>query len=270
MKNRPSIPALKDSPLFVASVEKAFFVLRCFIEAADTLSLNEISKRTGMDKSAAQRFTHTLRALEYLRQDPITRRYSLTSQALGFAYGYLHTHELVRKAMPYLIECQGRCEETVNLTERLETDIVYLARVPSRQVITVNVFVGMRLPLYCTAPGRSMLAFLPADEVNAILNASRLVKHTPFTVTDPKLLLAELEQVRRQGYAMVAQETYLGDASVAAPIFDRNRAVAAAINISAPLAKWPKERIKKELAPMVMQAADAIVNPLGGWGRHED
>src|SRR5690606_20702863 len=99
--------------------------------------------------------------------------------------------------------------------------VVYVLRFQSHHVVSVNLKVGSRLPAYCTAPGRAMLAWLPSQEARRILTASRRKKQTDYTETDPKRLMEILANVREQGYSLNNQEAFVGDISIAAPVRDR-------------------------------------------------
>lgn len=253
----------RKSPLFVASVEKAFRILGTFGGSRQDLSLGEMAELSGLDKSAAQRFAHTLRSLGYLHQDPVTRRYGVTSQILEHAGAFLTTHAVVRTAMPFLTECHKQCEETVNLSLPLDTHMIYAARFPSIHLISVDLVIGARLPMYCTAPGRAYLAALPESEARQILRRSRMQRFTDFTTMESRPILDQFKKIRSQGYALSDQEMFLGDISIAAAIVGRDDRPLAAVNIAVPLSRWSTDRVKAELGPIVVETARAIASRVG-------
>lgn len=248
----------RDSPLFVGSLEKGLRVLSAFDETHRSLRLTEIAVETGLDKSAAQRFTHTLYQLGYLRKDPKTKHYSLAPKVLELGFAYLRTDALVERATPFLMEANRKSEETVNLTELDGTEVVYVARVPSRHVISVDVILGTWLPAYCTAPGRAMLACLPEDEAMALLEASERVGYTPSTITDIGHLMEEIRKAAAEGFAIAAEEHYVGDLSIAAPVLDFSGRPVAAVNIAVPTGRWTVERMRRQLGPIVKRTAEEI------------
>ncbi len=254
----------RDSPLFVGSLEKGLRVLGAFDETRRTLRLTEIAAATGLDKSAAQRFTHTLFELGYLRKDGKTKHYSLAPKVLELGFTYLRTDALVERAAPYLLEANRRSEETVNLTELDGTEVVYVARVPSRHVISVDVILGTWLPAYCTAPGRAILAFLEEDEARDILERSDRIAYTDTTETDIDALMGRLAQARRDGYAVAAGEYYIGDLSIAAPVFDFSCRPVAAVNMAVPSGRWTVAEVRKRLSGIVLETARAITRTEGG------
>ena len=249
---------MRPSPLFVGSLAKGFMVLEAFDQVHPTLSLTEVATVTGLDKSAAQRFANTLYVLGYLRKDRITKRYSLSSKAMRLGFSYLRADSLVEPAMTHLRDANRRTEESVNLTELDDTEVVYIARVPSRHVLNIDILLGTRLPAYCTAPGRAMLGFLPEERVREILSYSDLKVHTPHTITDPEKIMDILRQVRRDGYALAAEQMFIGEYSVAAPVFNYLGEPIAAVNVAVPASRWTVPDVKTKLLPVVLQIAQAI------------
>src|SRR5690348_8972242 len=172
------------SPLFVQSVEKAMKVLTAFDGSKRQLSLSEIAALTELDSSAAQRFTYTLSVLGYLVKDAATRRYELSVRLLDFTYHYLASSELAQRAAPVLQKLARDTEEVCNLTVPDGPDIVFVQRIVSRNAPVPNVFVGTRLPGYCTAPGLAMWSTWTAERVDDVLAQRERVRYTPRTVTD--------------------------------------------------------------------------------------
>jgi len=243
--------------LFVLSVGKCFQLLECLNAAQRPLTLTELIQQSGLEKSAAQRFTHTLRELGYLRQHAQTRAYSLSSRMLEFGHTVLATDSVKEVADPHLQRLNQHCRETVNLMELEGREIVYVSRYPSVHPVSVNLHVGSRLPAFCTAAGRAMLAFLPARQAQAILQGPRHAM-TPYTVTDLHELEQMLEQVRRDGYVVNNQEAFIGDISIAAPIVNAEREVVGAVNIAVPSPRWHIDQAREELVPQVLECARAI------------
>ncbi|HTJ56078.1 MAG TPA: IclR family transcriptional regulator [Devosiaceae bacterium] len=243
---------------FLGSVEKAFAVLNAFNVGRKALSLGDVSRISAVDKNATQRVLFTLKSLGYLRQDPQTRLYSLSARMLDFGTSFLAANKIREVAEPILEQVNETCEETVNLTEREGTEVVYVLRYPSRHVVSVDLSVGSRLPIYCTAPGRAILAHLPEQDVGQILSDSRLEARTSTTETDPQAIIASLPDIRAKGYCLTNQEAFVGDISVSAPVFDERNVIAGAINIAVPWPRWQLDRVEAELAPIVVDAARSI------------
>jgi IclR family pca regulon transcriptional regulator len=248
-----------NSPLYVNSVEKSMRVLMAFDGQQRQLSLSQIAALTGFDLSTAQRFTYTLMTLGYLTKDDEVRKYELAPKVLNFAYHYLTSSELVRRATPYLQQLSQETEETTNLTILDGPDVVFVQRIVSRNVLNPNVVTGTRLPAYCTASGLAIMSTLGEAEVDDILDHSDLKMYTPFTVADRGKIKSRLAQFREQGYAHIREEYFFGDISTAAVVTDSRlgRAVGA-VNMAITTARWSGEGDERRHADLVMSAARAI------------
>ena len=253
-----------DARLFVMSVAKAFRVLETFAEPNAELSLTEISDRSGIGRSAAQRILYTLTSIGYLVQDQQHRQYRLSPKLFALTRSYAKTDLLRAEASDILKDANRRCEETINLTILDGTEVVYVLRFPSKHVVSVNLTVGTRLPAFCTAPGRALLAHVSEEKADAILSSSDLEKRTEMTEIRIERLRRILRQVRRDGYAISNQEAFVGDISVAAPVFDESGDAVAAVNIAVPYPRWAVEQAKAKLKPLVVETAAQVTQALGG------
>jgi PcaR/PcaU/PobR family beta-ketoadipate pathway transcriptional regulator len=251
-----------DNGLYVASVEKAFRVLEALDRAGRPVGLSELAPLTGFGRSATQRFLFTLRALGYVNQDGTTKSYSLSPKMLEFGRAYLSADFIREQARPFLDVANRESGETVNLTILDREDVVYVLRFPSHHVVSVNLAVGSRLPAYCTAPGRAILAYLEETEANAILENSVREKRTPHTVTGKSALLKILRNVRELGFCINNQEAFVGDLSIASPIFGHPGRVLGAVNIAVPTPRWTTDQAKRDLVPIVTKAARQISETL--------
>ncbi|MBN9672010.1 IclR family transcriptional regulator [Roseibium aggregatum] len=263
MKKRTSKDPVARDPLMVHSVEKAFRVLDLFDGHRPSLSLSQISDETGMGMSAAQRFTHTLAELGYLRKSSETRHYELTVKALEMGYRYTHSNTLLAQAMPFLLHLSKTTEETVNLTVPDGTEIVFVSRFMSRHVLNNDVVIGTRLPAYCTSPGRALLSGLADNELSELLGRSDLRPVTPYTIWNEAEVLDRVRAARRDGYATAFEEYFIGDLSVAAPIFGRAGRPTAAINIGVSRSRYTPEEAEEKFAPLVTAAAHSITLAYG-------
>ncbi|HVR52846.1 MAG TPA: IclR family transcriptional regulator [Pseudorhodoferax sp.] len=247
-----------DSPLFVGSIAKCFQVLEALNTAGRGVGLTELAQLARLDRSATQRITHTLRVLGYLRQDPATRAFLLTGRMLEFGHTVLTTDRLRACAQPHLEALNRRLGETVNLTELQDLEIVYMLRYPSHHAVSVDLHVGSRLPAYCSAGGRAILAAMDEAQALAILKASRRTAMTPQTVTDLPGLLDKLEDARVLGYALNNQESFVGDISVAAPLLNHEGAPVGAVNVAVPWPRWQLDEVLARLVPPLLRTAAAI------------
>lgn len=222
------------------------------------MTLADISRAANLDRSATQRLVHTLEALGYLRRIAETRNYGLTLKVLQLSYNYVRANDLIDRAAPYLLDISNTLGETTNLQELDGSEIVFVARFPGKHLVNINIAVGSHLPAFFTASGTAILSKLPDAKRREVLAQTDLRSVTPYTETDPQRLLDRITRAAEKGYAIVMNETVLGDISVAAPITDYRGYPVAAINISVPTTRWTMARAEAELVQHVQVAATSI------------
>jgi IclR family pca regulon transcriptional regulator len=246
------------SSLFVGSVEKAFQVLEAFRDTHRAMSMAELARAAGLDRSATQRLVHTMELLGYIRRMPDSALYGLAPKVLTLSYNYLRSRELIERASPYLLDISRTLGETCNLQELDGHEIVFLARFPGKHLVNVDFAVGYRLPAVFTASGRAMLSRLDPAKRREIIRATPTSPVTPYTETDTKVLLSRIDEAADKGYAIVMNQTLVGDISVAAAITDHHGQPVAAINIAVPTTRWTIEKAEEQLVPHVQLAATSI------------
>ena len=204
--------------LFVASVAKGFRVLECVAEAEGPLTIADIATRTGFDRSLVQRLTNTLHHLDYLARDPHDRRYKLAIALLNFSYRYLCNEPLLEVAMPRLVGLSDEIGLRVAFGLHDGTEIVYVYRIPRSEFYHPASHFGERQPVYATAGGRAVIAYLPEIEARAILEESRRVAITPHTRTWVDEIMLDLAEIRRRGYAVQHEEFIVGETVIASSV----------------------------------------------------
>jgi IclR family pca regulon transcriptional regulator len=215
---------------FVQSLARGLSVIRAFDADNVSMTLSDVSRRTGLTRATARRFLHTLVELGYVRTDG--RVFELTALVLQLGYSYLSGHTLPQLVQPLLEELSAQLHESTSASILDGGDIVYIARIHTRRIMTVGITVGTRFPAYATSMGRVLLAGLPEAELEDYLARAELKPLTPRTIADAGGLRAELARVRQQGFALVDQELETGLRSVAVPIYRPDGSVAAALNVS--------------------------------------
>ncbi|HET90131.1 MAG TPA: IclR family transcriptional regulator [Chloroflexi bacterium] len=252
-----------DNRYFVVALERGLKILEAFSEQNRSLTLTEISSAVELNKSTTFRFIYTLENLGYLERDPETKRYRPGLKVLRLGFVALNSLELVQIARPYLKALSTRCGETTNMTIRDGDQIVYVARNKTQQVISVNLQLGSRLPVHCTSMGKVQLVDLSREELDQLLGPGPYPVLGPNTIRTFDGLTAELEKIRRQGYAINDEELAAGLRSVAAPIRGYQNKVVAAINISIPSARASRQEMEETLVAMVVETAQEISLALG-------
>ncbi|MFP3900928.1 MAG: IclR family transcriptional regulator C-terminal domain-containing protein [Acidimicrobiia bacterium] len=246
-------------PDFVQSLERGLSVIRCFDAEHPQLTLAEVAKRTGLTRATARRLLLTLDELGYVTSTG--RRFSLTPQVLDIGYAYLSSLNVQQIAQPYLEALSERVNESVSVTVLDGADIIYVARVPTKRIMTISLGLGSRLPAHCTSMGRVLLAELTPDELHDVV-PERLEAHTDRTIRTRDELERVLATVRSRGWALVDEELELGVRSVAAPLRNASGRAVAAMNVSTHAGRTTVEEIYDKILPEVLTTAGEISSAL--------
>ena len=248
-------------PNFMRSLARGLDVVGAFQHARPSLSISEVASLAHISRAAARRCLHTLAVLGYARAQDGS--YRLTPKVLSLGYAYLSASPVARVAQPVLEEVSARLHESCSMTVLDGDEIVYVARAATQRIISVGLSVGSRLPAYCTAMGRVLLAFGADSDLDAYLARVTLVRQTPRTITELPVLRRELRRVRTDGYAVVDQELELGLRSIAVPVRHADGRAVAAINVGAQAARVDLETMTRDYLPILRAAADQIALAVG-------
>ena len=250
---------------FVQSLDRGLAVIRAFGPDRERLSLSEVARATGLTRAAARRFLLTLVRLGYVRSDG--REFSLRPRVLELGYAYLSGLALPEVAEPHLEELSAKVHESTSISVLDGPNIVYVARVATKRIMTVAISVGTRFPAYAASMGRVLLAGLSEEELDRYLAETGFEAFTEQTVTDPGRLREIIREVGEQGYSIVDQELEEGLRAIAAPIRDSSGAVTAAINVSAHARRHSREEMLTQLLPALLETARQIEVDLKSQGR---
>ncbi|MDQ2816487.1 MAG: helix-turn-helix domain-containing protein [Actinomycetota bacterium] len=238
------------------SVARALAVIRALNVPGRGRTLSEVSRDTDLPRAAARRFLLTLEDLGYVRSED--RRFLLTPRVLELGYAYLSSLSLPEIAQPHLRDLVGRVEESCSMSVLDAGDIVYVAREPTRRIMTVAISIGTRFPAYATSMGRVLLGGLPEPELRTLLAQAPPQPLTPHTLTDRDQLIKTIQEVRQRGWALVDQELEDGLRSIAAPVRDGRGAVLAAVNISAHASRTALDELRQRMLPELLRAVTDI------------
>lgn len=240
----------------VQSLVRGLAVIRSFSAVRPEMTLSEVARETGLTRAAARRFLLTLADVGYVRTDG--RRFSLTPRVLELGYAYLSAAGLTDVAAPHLQWLTEQVEESASASVLDGDDVVYVARVPTRRIMSVGISIGTRFPAVLTSMGRVLLAHAPAETRDAVLSRAPGQARTPFTVTDPAALRAELAAIAQRGWAVVDQELEVGLRSVAVPVRRSDGTVVAAINVSVSAGAGSVADTEKLLVEPLLETARRI------------
>jgi IclR family transcriptional regulator, pca regulon regulatory protein len=241
------------------SLERGMAVIQVFSRERPALTLSEVARLTGITRATARRILLTLEEIGHVRCDG--RLFSLTPRVLSLGWAYLSSLNLWDVAQPLMEELADRTKESCSVATLDLPDVVYVARVPTRRIMTISLGVGTRLPAHCTGMGRVLLAALPDAELDAFLADAQLERFTERTVADPAKLRDVIERVRDDGFALVDQELELGLRSIAAPLVAEGRTVAA-LNVAVAAARVPLEELRAAMLPELLRTAGLISEAL--------
>jgi IclR family transcriptional regulator, pca regulon regulatory protein len=259
-----SIPSLRE-PRYSQSLERGLAILGCFTPERPVLGIADIADDLGMSRSTTHRYVITLVALGYLEQGA-SRKYRLGLRVTDLGMAALNSTGLREHAHPYLEELRQRSTYTTSLGVLDGSDVLYVDRVSSYRrgkTADPNLHTGSRVPAYCTAAGKLLLANLPEPEQKDLLASMKLARRAPNTITSKKALREELEQIQSAGFAVNDQESVRELHAIAAPIRNEAREVVAAVNLAAPATVISLEEMVDALGPHLVATADRISARLG-------
>jgi IclR family pca regulon transcriptional regulator len=251
----------KPGDTYVQSFARGLAVIRSFSAEAPAQSLSEVAARTGLTRAGARRILLTLEGLGYVESQG--RQFRLTPKILDLGFAYLSSLPRWNLAEPVMEVLVAEVKESCSAAVLDATDVVYVLRVPTHKIMSINLGIGSRLPAYCTSMGRVLLAGLSPHELDQRLRARPLAAYTTRTVTDIAALEGLIGQTRHQGWCLVNQELEEGLVSLAAPIRDRSGRTIAALNISGQYNRTSPEHMLEHFLPKLKQAADRISQLLG-------
>lgn len=260
------LPGSTTSAVGTEAATRVADVLLLFASGPDTLGVSEIASHLGLSKAVVHRILQSLVSRSLLRADAATREYRLGAGAIGLGSRALRDLDLRRLAGPTLRRLRDTTGETTTLSGRVQDSRMYLDQYESPQEIKMTVRLGHSYPLHAGASSRVMLAFLPPDTVDRVVDQG-MAQLTAETIGDPQRLRQTLQQIRLCGYATSRGERQQGAGSVAAPLFGADREVLGSLSVCGPVSRFDQDTVEG-LVPQVLAAAEEI-SRLAGWdGAH--
>ena len=244
-----------DERLFVASVGKAMKVLETFDKTTASLSLSDIAIRTGLGRSASQRFIYTLERLGYLDRDEQTKRYTLAKKVFRFAQSVVSSNTALDAAYPAMRDLAEQTRETISWVEVDRADIVIIATIASTHISSINLPVGTRFPALSSSSGQVLLGHSAPAHIEKVWNASHESVPGRTRAKDAAEMMRILEAVKAEGFAVTEKSMEQGSISVSAAVHDRAGRAVGAINLSTLTTRYERPAAIRDLAPLVIAAA---------------
>ena len=239
----------------IQSLDRGLLILEAVGKSAEPVSLGPLAAMLGIDRSSAFRLANTLRRRGYLANSSAGRDYILGPSVWRLSHQYDWSKMLVTVAREHLKALAAETNETAHLAIREGRNALFIDHVTSKHVVAVSGQTGEFVPLHCTSHGKALLADFQERDLSKLFGSKPLKAYTKNTIQTVRALAKECEAIRTQGFATDEAEYMEGVCCIAAPI--RDVAVIASIGISAPAARFPKER-EKEYAQRVVAAATEI------------
>ena len=244
----PDLPAERD---LVAGLEKGLKVIEAFDQERSRLTIAEVAGATGLTRAAARRYLITLTHLGYMRHE--NKLFSLTPAVLRLGQSYLHSARLPRIVQPLLYRLAYSLGEAASVGVLDHDQLVCVAAVSAGQLVSATLQPGTRVPAYCTANGRMLLASLPQERIDSFLERAAPEQITQHTIVNKERLALEIARARSQGYALVDQELELGLRTVAVPLRNFRGEVVAAMNVSVHAGRLPVEQMVERCLPAMIK-----------------
>jgi DNA-binding IclR family transcriptional regulator len=246
----------------IQSVDRAVRILKALAGGPGRLGVSELSERLGLAKGTVHGLLRTLQEHGLVEQHADSDKYQLGPELLQLSNRYLDLSELRSRSLAWSELLATRAGEAVRVGALHGGGVLIVHHVFRPDTSLQILEVGEVLPLHATALGKAVLAFL-GEAVAADLVSGGLPKLTGHTLATPAALRRELEATRERGYALEREEAVLGEAGVAAPIFDRRAEPIGAVGVAGPRERLLRRGRDRTLATAVVEAARAISRDLG-------
>lgn len=258
---RKNAEPLRTTPRdHVASLDKGLQVLTCFDRQHSRLTITETARLTASTPASARRALLTLQALGYLDSDG--KRFWMQPRALLIAHAYLSSRPAPSVAQPLLDGLSERTRESASLGELLGDHAIIVARSTARRSLSSGLGIGSRLPAYCSALGRVLLAGLPPGEMVRRVHAMQRLPLTPYTETDAERIVELIDRCRDEGFASNEGELEQGVRSMAVPVFNRSGERVAALAIAMQTERMEHSAFRETFLPALHRASEQLTRRL--------
>jgi IclR family acetate operon transcriptional repressor len=247
----------------IQSLDRGLILLETVARAQRPVSLSELVPALGIDRSSVFRLANTLMRRGFLTQLPDSKRYMLGSSIWRLASLFRFENVLLQVARPHVDALAADTGETTYVAIREDTQAVLIERQLTAQALGVmGAGLGTGMPLHCTGVGKALIADFDYERLVSLFGKAPLERFTKRTITTLEALAETCGQTRAYGFAVDDVEGHEGVRCIGAPIRDVSGEVVAAVGISAPVIRLPREAVKK-MGDRVAAAAEAIGRELG-------
>ena len=223
------------------NLQRGLAVLEFLSQESEGATVTQLSEQLNFPTASAFRIANVLVDLGYLSREPRTKKFFLTNRFLLLGQPQSQGRSLHECAIGPMRTIRDATAETTQLCCLIGTEMVMIEQLLSTQPFKYSVDIGARCPCYSNAPGKAIIAFLPEQEREQLVNRIKFKKFTANTITNKTEFQKELTTIREQGYSVDRAEGLEGIHCIAAPIFDRHHQPVAAITIAGPSSRIPED-----------------------------
>jgi IclR family pca regulon transcriptional regulator len=245
---------------FVESLDRGLRLLKKFGDRSGPMTLSDLARAAELPRATARRILFTLERGGFVATDG--KLFTLTPHVLTLAASYLRSSQVVSVLQPVLDRIAAAAQEISSLAVLDGDEVVFIARGSPARVFSAGLDIGYRLPAFCTSVGRAMLGQLDNTELAARLAAMRREAVTPYTVTDPEMLLATIIADREKGHSLVDREAEPGFRSISVPVRRYDNIIVAAINMGAHVDRVSTAEMIDRFLPLLQGGAEEVRNLL--------
>ncbi len=247
----------------VKSAKRVFEIFEVLSQYQEGLTIKEVSEKLGLPQSSAFNLLKTLKEEGYVRQDMV-KKYRLGEKLIPLGTRAMESLDIHSVGTQHLQRLKDSVQETIFMAVLSNEELVYIAKIDTDRSIRTSAQPGYRKPLYCTGLGKTFLAFLPEERRKDILHNVELKPITNHTVTSLDELEEQLKVFKKNGYSIDDEENEEGLYCLAAPIYDNEGKITAAISVAGPKQRMLNQ--KEEIAQQVMKTALNISRGIGYIG----
>ena len=256
--DRKAVSGGPDYPYFSKVIEKGWRILGLFTPETPSLSLKDITLKTGINPASTFRFVETLIQLGYLKKDARTKIIKLGPAALALSHNVIGSFDMRQIVVPFIDEAFEKYNVTIDSGLVEEGRLVTLYRREAKDTLLFKMPLLSADSIHCTALGKAYIAWLSEEALSRALEGRTFTRRTPHTLTSRSALLADLRKTRERGYSINNEESVLGLISIGAPLINREGSILGAVSFDNPTVHFTLEESEKRFVPAVLRLAQDI------------
>ena len=222
--------------------------------------VTELANELQVDKSTVFRLLETMEKRNLVQQDKTTAKYKLGIGLLHISEGLVKNLDIINVSKPTLKQLMDSTKESVHLCTFANDKVYVVDQVKSDQIMKVSATIGHEEPIYCSSVGKCILAYLPDETKNRIIDGVQFIPYTEKTKVSKEALMEEIQLIRKKGYALDDEEVSVGVCCIAAPIYNHRGEVKSSIGISGPSARIRPENIDSYISKLKIAASNISHN----------